>query len=85
MTPQTPPNEDLVARLDAGERSNALDVLIEIATFKPDEVVASIRANRAGTKVICTAPDGRETTHWAADWSLRPGTARSALTGSAQG
>lgn len=60
-------SEELIARLDSGECSNELDVAIEIALFDPD---VSIRANAAGTKVIYTRRSGKETTHYAADWSM---------------
>lgn len=59
--------EELIARLERGECSNELDVAIEIALFDPD---VSIRANAAGTKVIYTRRSGKETTHYAADWSM---------------
>lgn len=49
---------------------NALDVLIECALFVPDAEFLAIRPNDAGTKVICTRADGRETTHWADDWTM---------------
>jgi len=49
---------------------NTLDVQVEIALFRPDEINASIRANDAGTKVIYTAHDGYEGTFWSRDWTL---------------
>lgn len=58
---------ELIKRLDAGETSNELDIAIEIALFNPD---IAIRANAAGTKVIYTKRDGKETTHWAGDWTM---------------
>lgn len=69
----------LIDRLTAGERSNALDVLIEIAVFRPDASWSAIRANCAGTKVIYTDADGYDATFWARDWSLNPTTAVAAL------
>ncbi len=62
----------IIERLEAGERSNELDVLIECA-------LKGCRANNAGTKVIYTESDGSENTHWARDWSLRPDSTISAL------
>lgn len=59
--------EGLIARLDAGETSNELDIAVEIALFNPD---VAIRANAAGTKVIYTKRDGSEVTHWADDWTM---------------
>jgi hypothetical protein len=49
---------------------NALDVLVEIALFEPDEDCVAVRPNAAGTKIIGTGPDGTETTHWAWDWTM---------------
>lgn len=63
---------ELVARLEAGERSNALDVLVEVALFQPDEITFDAVPNAAGTKVIYANRDGSFSTHWARDWSLRP-------------
>ncbi|MCO6050890.1 hypothetical protein NGM99_13985 [Mesorhizobium sp. RP14(2022)] len=53
------------ARLD-----NALDVEIEVALFEPDDVTKSCRPNNAGTKVIYTHVNGRETTYRADDWTM---------------
>lgn len=62
--------EKLIARLQAQTGcSNELDVLVEVALFKPDAEYLKIRANNAGTKVIYTRADGSEATHWAADWT----------------
>ena len=63
MTDQT----DIIARLKAGEISNELDVLIEVALFAPEA-----KANNAGTKVIYANEDGTFSTHWAPDHSLDP-------------
>lgn len=71
--------ETLVTRLLSGERSNALDVLIEVALFVPDETTFDAVANAAGTKVIYANRDGSFSTHWAPDWSLKPETAIDAL------
>lgn len=64
--------DDLIERLRAGERSNELDVLIEVALFKPDRFYKAARANGAGTKVIYTSVAGYDSTHWAEDWSRAP-------------
>lgn len=76
--------EKLIDRLTKRERGNALDVLIEVAVFEPDADDLSCRANNAGTKVIYTARDGTEATHWAPDWSLKPVKAIDALRQAAQ-
>ena len=70
---------ELVARLEAGERSNALDVLIEVALFRPDETTFDAVPNSAKTKVIYANRDGSFATHWARDWSLKPEEAIAAL------
>lgn len=62
---------DLLARLEAGERGNALDVLIEVALFRPDEKTFDAVSNAAGTKVIYANRDGSFSTHWAPHHSLR--------------
>lgn len=69
----------LAGRVEAGKgTSNALDVEVEIALFRPDELYLGVRANAAGTKVIYTDHGGNEATHWARDWTAdRPGTAHS--------
>ena len=66
------PMNDLIERIEVGEKSNELDVLIEVALFKPDEDSASCRANSAGTKVIYTDHHGREWTHWAPEHTSSP-------------
>jgi hypothetical protein len=48
---------------------NALDVEVEIALFEPDDEFMSIRANAAGTKVICTTVGGSDMTFWAQEWT----------------
>jgi hypothetical protein len=70
---------ELIAKLEAGERGNLLDVLIEIALFEPDGVYISVRANAAGTEAVYTRADGLERTHWARDWSRCPEVAIPAL------
>ena len=65
--------QQLIDRLLAGELSNELDVLIEIATFEPCDTYSAARANAAGTKVIYTRRDGSDETCWARDWcKFRP-------------
>lgn len=63
----------LIERLNAGEASNALDVLIEVALSD-----GLCRANSAGTKVIYMNK-GREETYWARDWSKHPAETAAAL------
>lgn len=63
----TPP---LIERLEAGERSNALDMAVEVALFEADETYISVRPNSAGTKLIYTRRDGSEETCWAFDHTL---------------
>lgn len=60
----------LAERVDAGERSNVLDVSIEIALFEPCKAWASVRSNNAGTKVIYTTPDGDDCTFRPLDWTM---------------
>ena len=60
----------LIARLEKGERGNALDVLIEVALFEPDSDYSACRQNNAGTKVIYTGADGGEVTFLARDWTM---------------
>jgi hypothetical protein len=63
---------ELAARVEGlTEVSNGLDVLCEIALFKPDEHWKSVRANEAGTKVIYTTVSGRQETYWAPEWTAR--------------
>ena len=62
----------LIERIEAGERSNALDVLIEVALFEPSENWKAARPNAAKTKVIYTDRNGVDATHWAPDWSTSP-------------
>lgn len=63
---------ELVERLKTGERSNALDMAVEMAVFTPGDGYQSVRPNAAGTKLIYTRDDGRSETCWAWDWSLHP-------------
>lgn len=62
----------IIERVEKGERSNELDVLIEVATFEADGEATACRANAAGTKVIYTLADGSQCTHWARDWTRNP-------------
>ena len=57
---------NIIKRLQNGETSNELDVLIEVALSD-----GLARSNAAGTKVIYTNK-GREETYRARDWSKRP-------------
>jgi hypothetical protein len=50
--------------------SNALDMEIDIALFKPDAMHVAVRANEAGTKLVYTRHDGRTDTYWANDHTL---------------
>ncbi len=63
--------DGLIERLEKGERSNALDVQIEVALFEADEQTFDAVPNAAGTKVIYANRDGSFSTHWAPDWSLK--------------
>ena len=59
----------LADRVQAADRSdNRLDVEVDVALFVPG-AYATIRANAAGTKIICTRPDGLERTYWAFDYT----------------
>ena len=57
---------------------NALDVQVEIALFQPCQAYASIRANAAGSKTICTDHSGRDMTFWARDYTISAGNRRQA-------
>lgn len=72
MSMDSPHLLSLAGRVEAGERSNELDVLIEVAVFRPCDSWASVRSNAAGTKVIYTDTKGVDKTHWAANWSHDP-------------
>lgn len=63
-------SDELIAALEKATGSdNALDVLCEVALFKPGTRYKTIRANEAGTKVIYTDRAGNSVTCWAEDWS----------------
>jgi len=67
---------ELAERVEAGHGpDNSLDVEIEVATFRPTGTSMTCRANAAGTKVIYGDRDGKETTHWAPDWTAHRGDA----------
>lgn len=59
---------EIIEKLERGEGGNALDMLVEIALFQPDETWASVRPNHAGTKLIYTQTNGQEVTCLALDW-----------------
>lgn len=61
------------------EASNALDIEIEMALFKPDERHVSLRPNHAKTKLVYTKHDGETETFWAFDWTLTAGRRADAL------
>lgn len=54
----------------ASGADNALDVLIEVAMFEPDDFWRAVRPNAAGTKVIYTNVNGTDVTCWAHDWTI---------------
>lgn len=63
---------ELIERLEGGESSNALDMLIEAYLFVPgDDNYVAMRPNAAATKLIYTRADGSEETVSAWDWSLK--------------
>lgn len=72
MTAQTPAGvEGLAARIESETGfNNELDVLAEIALFEPDDIWRAIRANAAGTKIICTDDCGGEKTFIARDFTI---------------
>ena len=61
---------DRLYKLDGAD--NRIDVLVELALFKPDANYKSIRANTAGTKVIFTRTGGKRQTCWADEHTLTP-------------
>jgi hypothetical protein len=84
MTTPMPDIQSLIERVEAGERSNALDVTIEIALFRPDRFYRAVRPNAARTKLIYTSVNGHDSTHRAMDWTLEPKRTLSALRSRAQ-
>lgn len=63
---------DIIRRLEAGERTNALDVLVEIAMFEPCEEYSAVVSNNAGTKVIYSKAGGGFETCLAREWVREP-------------
>lgn len=62
---------ELIERVRQNRRQdNALDIEIDIALFEPDRDHVSVRANRAGTKLVYTRHDGRTDTFLARDHTL---------------
>ncbi|QZP07809.1 hypothetical protein [Caenibius sp. WL] len=65
---------DLIALAERCEAlrgySNEIDVLAELALFKPDDDYVSVRANHAGTKVVYTTASGHDQTYWAPDHTI---------------
>jgi hypothetical protein len=49
--------------------NNSVDVLVEVAMFKPGVCHTACKPNIAGTKVILTSHTGNEITSWADDWT----------------
>lgn len=73
MTADRDPAIEIAALIESATApDNALDVLCEIALFRPDEAFVAIRANAAGTKVIYTDRTGTDRTYWADDWTATP-------------
>jgi hypothetical protein len=71
---------ELAERCETGAGSdNGLDVLVEVALFKPDEWFVSVRSNHAGTKVIYTGASGSDHTHWPPNWTADRARAANAL------
>ncbi len=61
---------DRISKLDGPD--NWVDVLVELALFKPDRTYKSARANQAGKKVVFTTTGGKRETCWAYDYTLTP-------------
>lgn len=62
---------ELLERVKAARGySNALDIEIDIALFKPDSRYLSVHPNAAGTKLVYRLADGSTRTHWAEDHTL---------------
>jgi hypothetical protein len=59
-----------VEALTGPHSNNGLDVLCEVALFKPDDSSSAARPNSAGTKVVYTdRRSGRTVAHWAREWT----------------
>jgi hypothetical protein len=65
-------SDSLIERLEKGEQTNALDVLVEVATFEPCELYSAAQPNNAGTKVIYTKRAGGFETCLAREWVREP-------------
>ena len=52
------------------EADNSVDVLVEVALFKPGTCYTACGSNTAGTKVIYTDRAGNNVTCWAEDWTV---------------
>lgn len=80
MTPSKEELSGLIERVRGlKDASNALDIEIELALFKPDGRHASVRPNHAKTKLVYTTHDGQTETFWASDWTLTAGHRADAL------
>ena len=55
---------------NACRSDNALDVMIEVALFKPNSTYSAVRADDMGTDVIYTDHAGNEVICPAEDWTL---------------
>ena len=53
----------------ATSADNLLDVLCEVALFKPSRVFIACRSNNAGTKVVYRDQSGNNVTCWAEEWT----------------
>ena len=71
MTTKEQSLEGLIERVKAASGvSNALDIEIEMALFKPDGRHISVRPNAAKTKLVYTKMTGGTDTFWARDWTI---------------
>ena len=71
MTTNEQSLDGLIERVKAARGySNALDIEIEIALFKPDGRHISVRPNAAKTKLVYTKRTGGTDTFWAPDWTI---------------
>lgn len=63
--------DELIERVrKSRSTSNALDIEIDVALFKPDSEYVSVAPNSAGTKLVFRLADGTTRTHWAEDHTL---------------
>jgi len=58
---------DRVGALTKGD--NHMDVLCEVALFKPNCCFSGVRANNAGTKLVYRDAAGNNVTCWAEEWT----------------